>query len=78
VTQGELGAQGQRDVFVSRELVRQLLRGIADRLEDVRGLHMGLLHAWPWAMTRLLGGGDFLAEPRVDIALFGQGLLDLR
>jgi hypothetical protein len=29
-------------------------------------------------MTRLSGGGDFLAQPRVDIALFGQGLLDLR
>jgi hypothetical protein len=58
--------------------MRQLLRGLADGLEDVRGLHIGLLHAWPWAMTSLLGGGDCLAEQRFDIALFGQGLLDLR
>jgi hypothetical protein len=26
----------------------------------------------------VLGGSDFLVEPRVDIALVGEGLLDLR
>jgi hypothetical protein len=67
-----------RDVLVPRELLRQLLRGLADGREDVRGRPMGLLHAWPGARTRLSGGGDFLAEPRCDIALCGEGLLDLR
>jgi hypothetical protein len=49
-------------VLGPRELLRQLLRGRADGREDVRSRHMGLLHAWPGAMTSLLGGGDFLAE----------------
>jgi hypothetical protein len=53
---------GPARMYRPRARLRQLLRGLADGREDVRGLHIGLLHAWPGAMTSLLGGGDFLAE----------------
>jgi hypothetical protein len=54
-----VGTQGPRNVLVSHEFVRQLLRGLA----------VGPLHAGPRAILSLSCGGDFLAEPRVDIAL---------
>jgi len=61
-----------------RERLRQVLHGLQDGLEAVRGLPMGLRHAGPWVLTRLSGGGNFLAEQRWNIALWEEELSDLR